>query len=194
VRSHNTYQVGVRIAALAAGLFASSSVLAQEREAVEGHVLELSEGEIVVDLAHQRGASDGAIVELWRPLAVKHPVTGQVINDRFLIGRLKLVQVRDALSLARADGKLSRAAQAGDIVILRLPKPPATTAAKPAVTPPTPVAASAPASAPAPADNRANAGPPAPCDDAAKSTCDIDSLEVSKLFDGLRGQSPRTRI
>ena len=196
MRPHNTYQVGVRIAALAAGLFASSSVLAQERDAVEGHVLELSEGDIVVDLAHQRGASDGAIVELWRPLAVKHPVTGQVINDRFLIGRLKLVQVRDALSLARADGKLSRAAQAGDIVILRLPKPAAMSAAKPAVAgpTPTPVAASVPASAPGPADSHANAGAPAPCDEAAKSACDTDSLEVSKLFDGLRGQSPRTRI
>ena len=41
---------------------------------MEGHVIELSEGDIVVDLAHQRGATGGAIVELWRPLAVKHPL------------------------------------------------------------------------------------------------------------------------
>jgi len=184
------------VAAFAVALFASSLALGQqEREAVEGHVVELSEGDIVVDLAHQRGATDGAVVELWRPLAVKHPVTGQLINDRFLIGRLKLVQVRDVLSLARADGKLARAAQAGDIVILRLPKASGAVGPKPAeagpVAPPTPPtpAIPAPASPPAPV-----AATPAPCDDASRSSCDADTLEVSKLFDGLRGQSPRTRI
>lgn len=197
MRPHNTYRVGVLIAALAASLFASSVALGQqEREAVEGRVLELSEGDIVLDLAHQRGASDGALVELWRPLAVKHPVTGQVINDRFLIGRLKLVQVREALSLARPDGKLARAAQAGDIVILRLPKPAQAPATKPAVAGPAtpPQALPSPVAAPATAAAAAAASAPAPCDDSGKSACDPDALDVSKLFDGLRGQSPRTRI
>lgn len=206
MRPHSTYTVGVRIAALAASVFASSVALAQEeRESVEGHVLELSEQDIVVDLAHARGATDGAFVELWRPLAVKHPVTGQVINDRFLIGRLKLVQVRDSLSLARAEGKLARAAQAGDIVILRLAKPAGAKGAKGVVTPPVaaptaPTNPAAPATAaPVPAAPAAPAGAPvasaaAPCDDAGKTACDLDAQEVSKLFDGLRGQSPRTRI
>ena len=194
MRPHSTYRVGVRVAALAATLFASSVALGQqEREPVEGHVVELSEGDIVIDLAHQRGATDGAFVELWRPLAVKHPVTGQVINDRFLIGRLKLVQVRDALSLARADGKLARAAQAGDIVILRLAK---AAGAKPAVAAPVAPLTSAPVSvAPAgAAPVTGEATPSAPCDDSAKTTCDVDAVEVSKMFDGLRGQNPRTRI
>jgi hypothetical protein len=199
VRTHNTYRVGVRIAALAVSLLTSAVALGQEeRAAVEGHVVELSEGDIVVDLAHQRGATDGAIVELWRPLAVKHPITGQVINDRFLIGRLKLVQVRDALSLARADGKLSRAAQAGDVVILRLPKAPVAPAPKPVVplpvSPTAPAAGDKPTSAAPPASTATEAKPATPCDDSAKSGCDEDSVEVSKLFDGLRGQSPRTRI
>src|SRR5262249_47921198 len=108
----DTYRVGLGawLGALAWLLTAVPALAQQEREAVEGHVVELSEGDIVVDLAHQRGATDGAIVELWRPLSVKHPVTGQTVTDRFLIGRLKLVQVRDALSLARAEGKLARTA------------------------------------------------------------------------------------
>src|SRR5687768_9345283 len=116
------YRLGTWAAALAMGVLFGPSALAQPRDVVEGHVIELSEGDIVVDLARARGASDGAIVELWRPLAVKHPLTGQVIAERFLIGRLRLVQVREALSLARAEGKLARAAQAGDVVILRAPK------------------------------------------------------------------------
>ena len=197
MRPHNTYRVGARVAALAAILFASNAAFGQpQREAVEGHVLELSDGDIVVDLAHQRGARDGALVELWRPLAVKHPVTGQVINDRFLIGRLKLVQVREALSLARADGKLARAPVAGDVVILRLAKAAGPAGASPAavaaVAPPTstPAPAGPEGVAPAPSD----ATPPAPCDETGKATCDVDAIEVSKLFDGLRGQNPRTRI
>jgi hypothetical protein len=200
VRPHSTYRVGVRVAALAATLFASSVALGQqEREAVEGHVVELSDGDIVIDLAHQRGATDGALVELWRPLTVKHPVTGQVINDRFLIGRLRLVQVRDALSLARAEGKLARAALAGDIVILRLPKGAGPTGAKPAAVAPVPPVAppTSAAAPPAAADAAPPAGeatPPTPCDESGKSTCDVDAIEVSKLFDGLRGQNPRTRI
>jgi len=143
--------------------------------------VELSEGDIVIDLAHQRGATDGAVVELWRPLAVKHPVTGQLINDRFLIGRLKLVQVRDALSLARPDGKLARAALAGDIVILRLAKAAGPAGAKPvlvvpvAPTPSAPVPAAATSAAPVASE----ATPPAPCDDTGKSTCDVDAIEVS---------------
>jgi len=75
-------------------------------------------GDVVVDVAGDRGASAGALLELWRPLNIKHPVTGQMVSDRFLIGRLRLVQVRSALSLALPDGKLTQPAQPGDIVVL----------------------------------------------------------------------------
>ena len=82
----------------------------------------LESEDIVVDLAGKRGAAGGDVVEIWRPLKLKHPVTGKVVTDRFRIGSLKLTQVRDVLSLARVDGKLTRAAEPGDIVILRKAK------------------------------------------------------------------------
>jgi hypothetical protein len=186
------YRLGVWAAALALGVLFGSRALAQPRDAVEGHVIELSEDDIVVDLAHARGASDGAIVELWRPLAVKHPLTGEVIAERFLIGRLKLVQVRQSLSLARAEGKLARAAQPGDVVILRAPKPRVVDDGA------APAAQVAPVAAPAaPPPAAATASKPAvPCGESANSpsACDRDTREVSELFDGLRGQSPQTRI
>jgi hypothetical protein len=187
------------MAAFAAAVSSATGARAQQREPVEGHVIELSEGDIVVDLAHQRGAADGAVVELWRPITVKHPVTGQNVSDRFLIGRLKLVQVRDALSLARAEGKLARAAQVGDVVILRLAKSPGPPAAKPAApagVPESPAPAAPPVPAPAAVANApSNAEKQAPCEaGTAAAAGDADALEVSKLFDGLRGQSPRTRI
>jgi hypothetical protein len=186
------YRLGAWATALALGVLFGRSALAQPRDVVEGHVIELSEGDIVVDLARARGARDGAIVELWRPLAVKHPLTGQVIAERFLIGRLKLVQVREALSLARAEGKLARAAQAGDVVILRAPKPRVVAdGAEPAVQ-------VAPAEAPSAPPSAASAAskPPGSCGESAASpnACDRDAQEVSELFDGLRGQSPQTRI
>ena len=191
MRMVDTYRVGVGIAALALSALAPRLAFGQqERETVEGHVIELSEGDIVVDLARARGATDGVVVELWRPLAVKHPLTGQVVADRFLIGRIKLIQVREALSLARAEGKLARPAQPGDVVILRGAKPRALAAPAAPTTP----AASTAAEPPAPVlVLRAEAEPEA-CSELAGSSCDSDMLEIGRLFESLRGQNPRTRI
>ncbi len=175
----NTYRVGGWLTVLALAALGAGEARAQAREAVEGHVIELSEGDIVIDLARARGAADGAIVELWRPVTLKHPITGQAMSDRFLIGRLKLTQARDALSLARAEGKLQRAAQPGDVVILRSPKAPSKPDSTPA--PNAPVVAREPE-------------PAAECATSASGACDPESSEIAVLLDGLRGQSPRTRI
>jgi hypothetical protein len=86
---------------------------------IEGHVITIEDGEIVIDIATAKGATDGDVVELWRPLKLKHPVTGKVVTDRFRIGSLELTQVRSALALARPKGKLARPAEPGDIVVLR---------------------------------------------------------------------------
>ena len=59
---------------------------------VEGTVMAIQGEEIVLDLGAARGAADGASVELWRPIKLKHPVTGKVLTDRFRIGALELVQ------------------------------------------------------------------------------------------------------
>jgi hypothetical protein len=101
----------------------------------EGVVVALEKDDIIIDLAGKRGAAAGDVVEIWRPLKLKHPVTGKIVTDRFLFGSLKLMQVRDRLSIARAEGRPSRVIQPGDIVVLhkvRLdtpakpkPKPPA---------------------------------------------------------------------
>jgi hypothetical protein len=69
---------------------------------IEGTVLAIQGEELVLDLGSARGAVDGATVEIWRPLKLKHPVTGKVINERFRIGALELTQVRAAASLAKA--------------------------------------------------------------------------------------------
>jgi hypothetical protein len=187
----NIYRVGLGVGVLIGSVLAARIAVAQRTEgpvAIEGHVIELQGSDILLDLAHQRGATDGAVVELWRPLSVKHPVTGEQIKDRFLIGKLRLVQVREALSLSRAEGKLARDAQAGDIVILRSARGAPLTKAPPNGVAPagTPVG---PTLEPAPLNRSA-----APCSEPNAAACDADTAAVSALFDGLRGQSPRTRI
>jgi hypothetical protein len=139
--------------------------------AVEGYVVELSKGDIVVDVAKDRGAKDRDTLELWRPIKLRHPVTGKIIRDRFRIGTLTLVQVQDKLSLARPDGALERQPQPGDVVILRR----------------------SPAHAPAP--SAPNATPETTCP-AAKECAgmDAEAQRVSALFDSLRHADVTTRI
>jgi hypothetical protein len=142
---------------------------------VEGAVLAIQGEDLVLDLGSSRGAADGMSVEIWRPLKLKHPVTGKVLTDRFRIGTLDLVQVRGTMSLGRAAGALARAAEVGDVVILARRS-----------------------EGPAPA---AGAGPPAaerppapPGDERAASPEDADARAVTEMFDALKGSDLWTRV
>lgn len=146
-------------------------------EVVEGRVVAFEMGDLVVDIAGDRGALNGGQLELWHPLSVKHPVTGQMVSDRFLIGRLRLTQVRSTLSLARAEGKLVQAAQPGDIVVLR----------RAATLHEAPPGAATPASVITPVAAPPSAVAPSPVGGS-------ESAEVSALFDQLRGASVRQRV
>ncbi|MFT3772788.1 MAG: hypothetical protein QM820_45950 [Minicystis sp.] len=146
---------------------------------VEGTVLALQGDELVVDLGASRGAQSGTVAELWRPVKLKHPVTGRVLTDRFRIGSIELVQVQKTLALARASGALARPAEAGDVVIF-------TTLAPPPRRPPPPT-------------------PRAPTPAAAKPECppaeeivktvpeDADARAVVEMFEALKGADPETR-
>ncbi len=163
-------------------LAAPATVLGQASDSsgvvtTEGVVVALESEDIVVDLAGKRGAAGGDVVEIWRPLKLKHPVTGKVVTDRFRIGSLKLTQVRDVLSLARVDGKLTRAAEPGDIVILRKAKL-ESTPTKPTLKTERPAAPDVPA-----VSFGAGAEP-----------VDPDARFVSELFDRLKGTTVSQRI
>ena len=162
---------------------APAPVLAQPRPAaagpraaadVEGAVLAIQGEELVVDLGAARGAADGMQAELWRPVKLKHPVTGKVLTDRFRIGALELVQVRGNLSLAKAAGPLSRPPEIGDVAVL------ASARQAPPGLPPTPGAT------PPPSPDR----PPDP----AAPPEDPDARSVTEMFESLRGADLATRI
>ena len=158
---------------------AQSLAQAQPERVVDGRVVALDKDDIIVDLAAPAGATVGTIVEIWRPLRLRHPVTGKMLTDRFRIGTLRLVQVGASLSLATPTAELSRLAEPGDIVVLRSVGPLPTTEAPRGVevTPP-PTDGAGPAAA-----NNTPAGPPSD-----------DAVALSAMFEGLRGSDPVTRI
>lgn len=161
--------------------------------AIQRHVLELDGGDIVVDIALGDGARSGAIVELWRPLKLKHPVTGAEISDQFLIGRLRLTQVRTSLSLARPFGSLARAPEPGDIVVLpgarrvepEQPKGPMATAATRPALPAPPSAPKPEATAPVTGSTGATA---------SAGSRDPDAEAIAALLDAVKGKGVKARI
>src|SRR4029079_5278814 len=54
----------------------------------EGRVIAVQGSDVILDLSEAQGLAPAGAVELWRPLKLKHPVTGKVVEDRFRIGQL----------------------------------------------------------------------------------------------------------
>jgi hypothetical protein len=134
-------------------------------------VLAVQGNDVILDLSEAQGLAPAGAVELWRPLKLKHPVTGKVVEDRFRIGQLSVRQVRPHMSLAVAEGTLDRPAEPGDIVIARV--------ARPREGAPAPVAAAqGPVTTPSP----------------AITAEDADGQALSRLFTELHGAAPQTRI
>ncbi|MEY4546687.1 MAG: hypothetical protein RL685_2882 [Pseudomonadota bacterium] len=148
---------------------------------MQGHVLAVQTSGLILDLSESNGLVVGRRVELWRPIRLRHPVTGRTIEDRFRIGVLTLTQVRPHLSLAISEGTLERPPQPGDVVIAEPEGVPA--AAAVAASAVTPLPELAPL-VPVPSPRLAGTGAQRDADDAA----------LSQLFDALRGSSPRQRI
>lgn len=155
---------------------------AQDAKELTGVVLALDGGEVVIDLGKKQGVSDGDTLELWRPLKLKHPVTGKLVADRFKIGALKVVQARDVLSLARPTGAVSRPIETGDVVILPGAFKPATpaVAAKPPT--PTPDKPGKPGAVP----------PPFPATPTVVEA-DPEVRALGALFESLSGADPEVR-
>lgn len=153
------------------------AALGDGAEVVEGTLVSIDGADLVLDLGGARGAAAGDLVELWRPLRIKHPVTGQLLVDRFRVGTLRVGSVQRVLSLARADGEPTRSPAVGDVVILRRRRAPAA----PPLPSPTGSSDATPPAAPA------VSAPPAAVEDP-------DAAALSRLFDELRGAEPQARV
>ncbi len=145
---------------------------------VTGTVLEIDKDDLVLDVGSDAGVTENETLDLWRPLKLKHPVTGKVFADRFKIGQIQIGQVRPTMSLAKASGTPSRTPSPGDVVLFqRSTAAPATATATPAsaATAPRPGAIEEePAAAPAPED--------------------ADAKNVTSMLEALRNQNIPTRV
>ncbi len=143
---------------------------------VTGNVVKLDAGDVFLDVGVKQGAVVGDVLELWRPITVKHPVTGKLLSDRFRIGSVKVTQVGDVISLAKPEGTLLRAVEPGDVVVLPRALP---------IAPPPP-----PAGTGVEKPKPGGATPPP-----ILTVIDDDEAdELGVLFDGLLGADLPTRI
>lgn len=141
-------------AALAcAVLFAAPAGAAppQSPPPIEGVVVKVADGEVIIDLGTARGVPPGASLRLFRRMVVEHPITKATIEDRFPIGTVTPAQVGSLLSIVRDVTGLERPPVPGDFAVYR----------------PAPVAPVAEAVAKAPAPSAQAPARPEPAPDVA---------------------------
>lgn len=164
----------------------------------EGTVVRIDEGLFVVDLGRATGVGTGSTYTVYRPLTVRHPLTGRVLRDRFPIGTIVLEHAGDALSVGRPRERLSRPVMVGDVVVPEavvpvalpsrpLPPSPSRAAPAPRAAPATDVIA-APAPPQPPVTPRLPPPPPPP---AAQST---EERALLAAFIDTLSQPPEARI
>jgi len=88
-----------------------------EVRAVQGVVVQIDGGEVVVDLGRAHGLPSEAVVQLYRRLDVEHPVTGETLTDRFPIGAMRFDSVGEILSIGSPSGALERSPVRGDFAV-----------------------------------------------------------------------------
>lgn len=132
---------------------------------VEGTVLSVEGSDVIVDLGSPQGVVEGDVLELWRAIQLLHPVTRKPIRDRYEVGTLKVLQVRERLAVTVPVSAPRRPPAPGDTVILRREPEKKPAKREPASTP----------------------GAVAP-------QMDGDAAAVAALFDSLSGASPVDRI
>jgi hypothetical protein len=110
--------LGMAIAAL---LFAKKA----SADSHEGTLLAIDAGDLVFDIGRS-AVRTNQVVELWRPVKLKHPVTGKIVTDRFKIATVKLTDVQAVMSLGRVEQGSQRHPEPGDILVVpedAVPKP-----------------------------------------------------------------------
>jgi hypothetical protein len=156
--------------------------------APEGTVVAIDSGDLVLDIG-AAGVRIGQVVELWRPMRVRHPVTGKVLVDRFKIGNVRLVEVQNVLSLAKVDGTTTRAPAAGDQVVVPEPPSAKTTTAPAQVV----LGAQEKVAADPQGGEAGRKATPKEAAAPAATIFDPEARELSDLFVRLEGTDPTTR-
>ena len=128
----------------------------------EGTIVRVDRDLLVVDLGRDAGFAEGQRVPLWRPITVRHPITGQSLRDRYPLGSVQVYSVGESLTVLRPAEGLLRPPAVGDRVFSPAAPPPRPRPARP-------VAVATPAAATAAAATEAT--PPATTPARRRSPC-----------------------
>ncbi|MCB9656624.1 MAG: hypothetical protein H6726_03155 [Sandaracinaceae bacterium] len=159
------------------GALVSSPAVIEAQGPPTGHVVRLDGDDVVLDLGAP-SVRDGARLAVYRTIRLRHPLTRQPVEDRFVIAWLEVRQAGTTLSLARLVGDADRPLQVGDVVEVER-----------AMGTPTPLGA--PEGAPAPT-LEPHAAPVAAHAAPAPRAADEEALLA--MFRDSRGASPEERI
>ncbi len=121
-------------------LLLATPVLAASRQA---YVLRIEGSDAFVDIGRAEAAAPGAKLRVYRVIEARHPTTGKVLRDRFLLGEAEVLEAGEALSRIGGTKDLLLRLEVGDEVELASAPPvksaaPSASAAAPTSKPGTP--------------------------------------------------------
>jgi len=91
-------------------------------EIVRGAVVRIEAKELYISLGAGRGVTPGAALRIKRPLALKHPVTREIVHDWLPVGSAKITQAGAEMSRAVV-GDLALEIKVGDIAEVLVDRP-----------------------------------------------------------------------
>jgi hypothetical protein len=119
-------------------LLLATPVLAASRQA---YVLRIEGSDAFVDIGRADAAAPGVKLRVYRVIEARHPTTGKVLRDRFVLGEAEVLEAGEALSRIGGAKDLLLRLEVGDEVELATAppvRPAAPTAAAPTSKPGTP--------------------------------------------------------
>lgn len=108
--------LGCALAALAAVAITAPTRDAHADVIVKGYVVRLEAGEMYFDIGRGSGLQPGGLLRVKRPIQLRHPVSGKLVDDDLPLGQITVAVVGDALSMAVPDNELLYPVQVGDLV------------------------------------------------------------------------------
>jgi hypothetical protein len=80
------------------------------------YVLRIEGGDAFVDLGRADAAEPGERLRVYRVIEARHPTTGKVVRDRFLLGEVEVLEAGESLSRIAAPDELLARLEVGDEV------------------------------------------------------------------------------
>lgn len=114
--------------ALVLAIVLSASPAFADDEIVRGAVVRIEAKELYINLGAGRGVAPGAALRIKRPIALKHPVTREIVRDWLPVGSAKITQAGGEMARAVV-GDLALEIKVGDVAEVLVDRP---DAAKPA--------------------------------------------------------------